>query len=76
MSNAIDNMKVQISNAVSNKLRTELEKKKARRAIVRGGSVIVDNRAIPATHVVDMYYQDGDSVWVLTDEHHAIIVGV
>ena len=74
---AVENMKKTITSAMVRRIRIEAQKNRAQCGVVRGGCVVVGNKTYNATPVVDVYYTDGDTVWVIPDEStgRAIIVG-
>lgn len=74
---SIQNMKNAVTGYVSQTIYKVSENMKAKRGIVNGGSVIIGNKVLPFTPAVDMYFQDGDSVWcIISDNGTAVIVGV
>ena len=74
---AIENMKSTIQSAIVRRIQIEAHKNRAQCGVVRGSCVMVGNKSYNATPVVDVYYTDGDTVWVIPDESsgHAIIIG-
>jgi hypothetical protein len=74
---AINSMIGTIKSSIVQRVKIEANKNKAQSGVVRGGSVVVGNKSYAATPVVDFYYTDGDTVWVIPDESsgRAIIVG-
>ena len=73
----LSNMKNAIGNMVANSIYTVTQNQKAKRGVVSGGSVIIGNKVMPYVVAVDMYFEDGDSVWcVVSDGGRAVIVGV
>lgn len=77
-SSSIKAMQQVVTSCMVRRIKIEADKNKARRGVVRGGSVTCGNRSYGAIPVVDMYYEDGDSVWCIADDSSgtAIIVGV
>lgn len=71
-----------MQNAVANMVATAIykrtESQKAKRGVIRGGSVVIGNKVVPYVPAVDMYFQDGDYVWcIMADSGRtAVIVGV
>lgn len=51
--------------------------RKAHRALVSGGNVIIGNRHYPYVPVVDQYFQPGDTVYAIVTDNgaQAIVVG-
>ena len=78
MNAAIQNMQNIVTSCMLQKIKIETDKKKARRGIVRGGSVTVGEKSYPYIPVVDMYFTDGDTVWCIVDDsqNNAIVVGM
>ena len=74
---AIENMKSTIVSVIVRRVQIEARKNRAQCGVVRGGCVVVGNKSYNATPVVDVYYTDGDTVWVIPDESsgRAIIIG-
>lgn len=72
------NMQNAVADMVTTTIYKRTENQKAKRGIVHGGSVIIGNKVVPYAPAVDMYFQDGDSVWcILSDSgRRAVIVGV
>lgn len=72
------NMQNAVQNMVAQAIYTRTEKQKAKRGVVHGGSVTIGNKTLPYVPAVDMYFQDGDSVWcILSDSGRmAVVVGV
>ena len=75
---SILNMKNSISNLVATTIYTVTENQKAKRGVVSGGCVTIGNKLYPYYPAVDMYFEDGDSVWciVADDNRTAVVVGV
>lgn len=70
-------MKSAVSNLVAQAIYNRTQNQKARRGIVRGGSVIIGEKVFPYAPAVDMYFKDGDSVWcIISDNGVAVVVGV
>jgi hypothetical protein len=71
-----------MQNAVANMVATAIykrtENQKAKRGVIRGGNVVIGNKVVPYVPAVDMYFQDGDSVWcIMADSgRSAVVVGV
>ena len=76
--NSLRTMQSTIKNCIVSRIKIETDKKKACQGIYRGGSVTIGNRSYRAVPVVDIYFQNGDTVWCLTNDStaSAIIVGV
>lgn len=74
---AITNMQQVIKNSIVRRVKIEANKNKAQYGVVRGGSVVVGNKSYSAIPVVDVYYTDGDGVWVIPDQasNTCIVVG-
>ena len=53
------------------------QNRKAHRALVSGGRVIIGNRHYPYVPVVDQYFEDGDTVYAIVTDNgaQAIVVG-
>ena len=75
---SISSMKNAVSNMVANTIYLQTQNMKAKRGTVRGGTVTIGNKVLPFTAAVDMYFEDGDSVWciVADDNRTAVVVGV
>lgn len=71
-------MQAAVSNMVTTAIYKRTENQKAKRGVIRGGSVVIGSKVLPYVPAVDMYFQDGDSVWcILSDSGRmAVIVGV
>lgn len=71
-----------MQNAVANMVATTIykrtENQKAKRGVIRGGSVVIGNKVVPYAPAVDIYFQDGDSVWCIIADggRTAVVVGV
>lgn len=71
-----------MQNAVANMVATAIHKRtenqKAKRGVIRGGSVVIGNKVVPYAPAVDIYFQDGDSVWCIIADggRTAVVVGV
>lgn len=71
-----------MQNAVANMVATAIykrtENQKAKRGVIRGGSVVIGNKVVPYAPAVDIYFQDGDSVWCIIADggRTAVVVGV
>ncbi len=66
-----------VANMVAQAIYKRTQNQKARRGIVRGGSVVIGEKVLPYVPAVDMYFQNGDSVWcIISDNGTAVIVGV
>lgn len=67
-----------IANMVATAIYKRTENQKAKRGVIRGGSVVIGSNVLPYVPAVDMYFQDGDSVWcILSDSGRmAVVVGV
>lgn len=81
MANSINSIKAMqqvVTSCMVQRIKIETDKKKARPGKVRGGTVLIGNRSYNAIPVIDIYYEDGDTVWCLADDSAgtAIIVGV
>ena len=74
---ALTNMQNTIKTSIVNRVKIEARKNKAQYGIVRGGCVTVGNKSYNAIPVVDVYYTDGDGVWIIPDEatNTCIVVG-
>ena len=72
------NMQAAVSSMVTTAIYKRTENQKAKRGVIHGGSVAIDNKVIPYVPAVDVYFQDGDSVWcILSDSGRmAVVVGV
>lgn len=71
-------MKSAVTNLVATAINKRTENQKAKRGVIRGGSVAIGNKVVPYVPAVDIYFQDGDSVWcILSDSGRmAVVVGV
>lgn len=71
-------MQAAVSNLVAAAIYKRTENQKAKRGVIRGGSVVIGSKVLPYVPAVDMYFQDGDSVWcILSDSGRmAVVVGV
>ena len=74
----LQNMKSAVSNLVTAAIHKRTENQKAKRGVIRGGSVAIGNKVVPYVPAVDMYFEDGDAVWcILSDSGRtAVVVGV
>ena len=73
----LSGMKNAVSNLVAQAIYNRTKNQKARRGIVRGGSVVIGEKVLPFVPAVDMYFKDGDSVWcIISDNGMAVVVGV
>ena len=73
----LSGMKNAVSNLVAQAIYNRTKNQKARRGIVRGGSVVIEEKVLPFVPAVDMYFKDGDSVWcIISDNGMAVVVGV
>lgn len=72
------NMQAAVANMVTTAIYKRTENQKAKRGVIRGGSVAIGNKVVPYVPAVDIYFQDGDSVWcILSDSGRmAVVVGV
>ncbi|WP_029544542.1 hypothetical protein [Selenomonas sp. AB3002] len=73
----LSRMKNAVSNLVSQAIYDRTKNQKARRGIVRGGSVVIGEKVLPFAPAVDMFFKDGDAVWcIISDNGMAVVVGV
>lgn len=74
----LSKMKSAVSTMVATAIYKRTENQKAKRGVIRGGSVVIGSKVLPYVPAVDMYFQDGDSVWcILSDSGRmAVVVGV
>lgn len=70
-------MKSAVENMVSQAIYLRTQNQKARRGVVRGGSVVIGEKVLPFVPAVDMFFKDGDTVWcIISDNGMAVVVGV
>ena len=70
-------MKSAVSNMVAQAIYLRTQNQKARRGVVRGGSVVIGEKVLPFAPAVDMFFKDGDTVWcIISDNGMAVVVGV
>lgn len=71
-------MQAAVANMVTTAIYKRTENQKAKRGVIRGGSVVIGNKVRPYVPAVDMYFQNGDMVWcILSDSGRtAVVVGV
>lgn len=74
----LQNMKAAVSDMVTTAIYKRTENQKAKRGVIHGGSVVIRDKVLPYVPAVDMYFQDGDSVWCIISDsgRMAVIVGV
>ena len=71
-------MQKAIEKMVSTSIYKCTQNQKARRGVVNGGTITIGNKVLPFVPAVDMYFNDGDSVWAIIADggRKAVIVGV
>lgn len=71
-------MRQAVGKMVAASIQNATKNQKARRGVVHGGCVTIGNKVLPFIPAVDMYFQDGDSVWAIIEDggRRAVIVGV
>lgn len=71
-------MKSAVTNLVATAINKRTENQKAKRGVIRGGSVVIGSKVLPYVPAVDIYFQDGDSVWCIIADggRMAVVVGV
>lgn len=73
----LNGMKRSISIMVEASIYQVTKNQKAKRGVVSGGNVIVNNKAYPYVPAVDIFFKSGDAVWcIISDSGRAVIVGV